>query len=391
LSTSNTMSKVTFSLEALVSSVSSRSEHGTLILVIDDKNVQGLYTYKKLKKVTDNWETANKAYITTAFSDYGVNKVMVASAHVDADTTVDGVDNITKSLPTALALLNKVYENGWLVAPQVTSTSDKAIVANFIKTQRADEDYPLKGVLYNYSADSEGIVNFTASDLQNTVTSSTTVDNATVDSSTVSGATTVSVDPNTYLVSIASNLCVLGSNESITNHVAKNITNCDIKDDPDVNVSNGEIFLFNNGTDIVFSRGVNSKTTIGTDESEALTKIRVIEVIDMVKSDLRKIFNSTYLGKTGNSYANRKSLTSTLNTYLKGISNEGYLSNDDVSYCELDVDSTKTYLEAQGTDTDEMTDSDVLKAKIGTNVFIKIKLYVMDVIEDISIVLQYET
>ena len=55
MSTTNTMSKLKFSLEALVSTVGSRATKGVLIVVIDDKNVQGLYTYKKLKKVTDNW------------------------------------------------------------------------------------------------------------------------------------------------------------------------------------------------------------------------------------------------------------------------------------------------------------------------------------------------
>lgn len=391
MSTSNTMSKLTFSLEALVNSVSTRAERGTLLIVIDDKNVQGLYTYKKLKKVTDNWESVNKAYISTAFSTYGVKTVIVASAHVDADSTVNGADNITKSLPTALALLNKVYENGWLVTPQVTSDSDKIIVTNFIKTQRSDEDYPLKGVVFNHASDSEGIVNFTASNLENTITTNTTVNTATVDGSNVSGTTVESVSSNSYIVDVASYLCTLGGNESITNHTAKNVTSCDIKTDEDTCVSNGQLFLYNNGSNIVFSRGVNSKQTIGTNESEALTKIRVVEVIDMVKSDLREMFYNNYIGKIGNSYANRKTLVAVLNTYLKGLSTQGYLSNDSTSYCELDIDSTKTYLEAQGTDTDDMADSDVLKAKIDTHVFIKVKLYIMDVVEDISIVLQYET
>jgi hypothetical protein len=112
----------------------------------------------------------------------------------------------------------------------------------------------------------------------------------------------------------------------------------------------------------------------------------------MVKSDLRDTFNNSYLGKYGNSYANRKSLVSNLNgSYFKTIANQGYLSNDENSYCELDVDATREYLESKGTDTDNMKDQDILKAKIDTHEFLKSYLYIMDVIEDVNFVLQYTT
>jgi hypothetical protein len=392
MATSNTMSEIKFSLQALINSINTRSAKGVLLIVVDDKNVQGLYTYKQLKKVTDDWETANKTYITTAFSDYGVNEVMVVSAHVgDTTGTMAGKDNISNSLSTALSLLNKVYVNGYMVVPQITTNSDKKIVADFVKEQRVD-DYPLKCVLFNYStADNEGIINFTGSNLTNEVTISSTVGNATVDGSAVSATTIESVSSNDYTVDVASYLCTLGANESITNHTAKNVVGCDVKADEDACVANGELFLYNNGSNIVFSRGVNSKQTFASNESEALSKIRVIDVIDMVKSDLRLIFNSTYLGKVGNSYTNRKSLCVTLNNYLSGISSQGYLSNDDTSYVELDVNATKTYLESLGTDTDGMTDAQILRAKIDTHVFADAVLYIMDIIEDINFVLQYET
>ena len=93
-------------------------------------------------------------------------------------------------------------------------------------------------------------------------------------------------------------------------------------------------------------------------------------------------FNKYYIGKYGNSFANRKSLVSNLNgTYFKTLMRQGYLSNDEVSYCELDVDATKIYLESLGTDTDDMKDIDILRHRIDTHVFIKCRLLVMDVIE----------
>ena len=353
------MQNVKFLVQALSETINTRATKGVLFLVIDDANVQGLHTYAKLKKVTDNYESENKAYISTYFSDYGVKKIVVASQH-DAD------NGITGCLDDALALLNKVNLNGWLTAPQITSDEDKKKVADFIKSQRNDEDYPLKGVLYNYKSDCEAIVNFTADDL---------------------GYDGVISDQ--YAGEVAAQLCVLGANEAITNHKAKNVTKCDVKDDNDEHVANGELFLYNNGTNIVFSRGVNSLQTIPTDQNELLTKIRIVEIIDMIKADMREIFEASYLGKIGNSYSNRKTLINTLNTYLKNLSNEGYLSNDVASTAQLDADATRKYLENRGVDTDDMTDEDVLKQNLETHVFVSVTLRVMDCIEDIDLVLQY--
>lgn len=359
MATSNVMHGVRFTVQALAESVSTRAAHGVLFIVLDDETVTpGLYRYTKLKKVIETYDTDNKAIISTAFADYGIKSLIVAVGHAET--------GITGSLDTALSLLNKVNENGWLTVPQISSDADKKKVADFIKAQRRDEDYPLKGVLYNYASDCEAIVNFTASNL---------------------GA----IIPDAYAAQVAAQLCVLGANESITNHTAKNVTSCDIKADNDECVGKGELFLYNNGKNIVYSRGVNSLQTIGTNQSEELSKIRIVEVIDLVKSDMREIFELNYLGKLGNSYKNRKTLINALNSYLRTVSTEGYLSNDVQSFAELDVEATIKYLEGKGIDTDEMKTEDILKEKLGSNVFIKVTLYCMDTIEDINIVLQYDT
>ncbi|MEO2679002.1 phage tail sheath C-terminal domain-containing protein [Clostridium butyricum] len=360
MATNNTMNKLIFTLKALSDNATIRATQGSLILVLDDKNVSGIHTYKKLKKVTENFETENKAYISSAFSDYGVKKVIVVSGH-SSET------GITSSLDTILASMNKVCENAWVVAPQLTSETDKKKFCDFIKTQRSDENYPLKAVVYNYKAESEAIVNFTSTDLGINDTTS-----------------------DQYCVDVACVLCTLSANESITAHVAKKVTSCDIKSDNDECVANGELFLYNDGTNIVFSRGVNSLTVIPSDQNDYLTKIRVIEVLDLIKTDLSLSFKENNIGRYGNSYSNRKSLVNVVNSYLRSMSKQGYLNNDTDSYCELDVEATRNYLESVKLEnTDDMTDDEVLKAPIDSHVFLKITLYVMEIVEDISLNLYY--
>lgn len=368
MATNNTLAGAKFSVQALADTVTSRASKGILYLVIDDANVTPkLYTYTKLKQVTENYGEENKAFISKAFSDYGVTKVLVAVGH-------DAINGISGCLDTTLALLNKINFNGWMAVPQVEKETDKKKIADFIKTQRSDEDYPLKGVLGNYLANHEAIVNFTGSDL--------------------------GISTNEYCLDVACVLCTLGANESITNYTAKNVTGCDIKEDTDVSIQNGELFIIYNGINYVFTNGVNSLTTIPNGQSEDITHIRVVEVIDMVKSDIYTILNGKYIGKKGNSYTNRRTLVASLDSYLQGT--KDYLSNDEKSYAELDAEATRDWLEKNEIitsewlvnhgyeDIDDVEDDVILKQKLGVNVFIKISLFVMDTMEKINIKLQYQ-
>lgn len=359
MATSNTMHGTKFTVQALAETANIRAKHGVLFLILDDPTVTpGVYQYSKLKKVVEKYEEKNKSLISTIFADYGVKTLIVSVGHAES--------GLNGSLDKSLSLLNKVNENGWLAVPQIKTDEDKKKVADFVKSQRKEEDYQIKAVLYNYKSNFEGIVNFTGKDLGD-------------------------ISPEEYTIQTAATLCTLGANEAITNHIAKNVKSCDVKVDNNECVSNGELFLYNNGTNIVYSRGVNSLEVIENTQSEALSKIRIVETMDLVKSDSNKIFESHYLGKIGNSYKNRKTLINELNSYLRTLSNEGYLSNDEESFAELDAEATRKYLESKGINTDEMKDEEVLKAKTGSYVFIKITLKIMDCIEDIHICLQYET
>ena len=327
--------------------------------MLDDSSVTaGLYTYTKLKLITESYTAENKAYIAKAFNDYHLNKVMVVVAHDTAGIKV--------SVDTALKFLGKVRENGWLVCPEATDVDTKQKIVEFIKTQRNEEDFPIKAVLYNCPADTEAVVNFTGKNLGNGLTS------------------------EKFCVDVACELCKLEANEGITNKNAKNVKTCDIKDDYNAHVQSGELFLYNDGKHIKYSTGVNSLQTIESEQSEFLCKIRVLEVVDMVKSDLYELMDETIIGKYGNSYANRRVVVASINSYLKTITNEGYLSNDVTSYAELDVEGTREYLNSLNIDTSDMEDKDVLAYKIDSHVFIKIYLYVMDVIEQIQIAIRYD-
>ena len=121
MATSNAMNKLIFKLHALADDYGIRSARGTLILVLDDANVQGIHTYKKFKKISENFETKNKEYMQIAFAEYGIKKLIVASGHNEGGIEVSIVDT--------LKILNRTYENGYVVAGEDCRTSASGIFA----------------------------------------------------------------------------------------------------------------------------------------------------------------------------------------------------------------------------------------------------------------------
>ena len=358
------MQSIVIALKALATSATTRSKRGIVCLILDDPTVTGIHTYTKLKNVTDTYSAENKAIITRCFSGRGAKTLKIA-CYNSAATTPETID-------VALSALDGVKFN-YMACPTVSEDADKLKVATFIKAQRTANNILVKVVLNNYVGDFEGVINF----INNTITMS---------DGTIYTGSQFTVD----VACLAAN-CSLTS--SLTNLAISDIKSVDVVGtDLDDLVDEGKLFLFydNDLESIVFSRAVNSKTTIGTNEKESLKKIRVIDILDMIRDDVKVTFKTNYQGKVSNSLANKKLLVSAYNTYLRGLVKEGALSDSQTSYFELDVDATSNYLEDEkGYDCSSMTDVEILNIDTDEKVFIKGIAYILDVAEDLALELNY--
>ena len=74
---------------------------------------------------------------------------------------------------------------------------------------------------------------------------------------------------------------------------------------------------------------------------------------------------------------------------MRTLVQQGVLSDSNTSYVELDVAATRAYAQSLNIDTSTMTDTQVLNIDTGTNVFITGKLYPLDCMEDLALVLNY--
>ncbi len=356
------LQSVTETLKALASTAATRSTRGIVCLILDDTTVTGVKTYTGLRKVTDSYSATNKAIITRCFSKYGVNRLIVACYNSAASTP----ETISKALDN----LNNVRFN-YLACPTITSSVDAATVATFIKAQRNANNILVKTVLNGEVADYEGVINFINTSI-------------TMDSVIYSGAE--------FCVDVACKLAICVLDSSITNDTISGITEVDtVGTDLDSLVDEGKLFIFYDYDleQFVFSRGVNSKTTISSSEKDELKKIRIIDIFDMIRDDMKIAWKTGYQGKIANSLANKKLLVSAYNSYLRTLATKGVLSDGNTSYVELDVGATRSYLEGNNIDTSSMTDIEVLQQDTGNYVFITGKIYPLDCMEDLKLVLNY--
>ena len=75
-----------------------------------------------------------------------------------------------------------------------------------------------------------------------------------------------------------------------------------------------------------------------------------------------------------------------INAYLKGLEGD-VLDKTADNRCFVSLSGQRSYLEARGTDTSEMKDTDILKANTGSQVFLEAKLTFCDAMEDLALVI----
>lgn len=353
--------RITIALKALAESSKSRSSRGIVCLILDEPSVTGLHTYSRLKSVSDNYSDTNKAIITRCFSNHGV-KILKVACYNSAATEPQTISN-------ALTLLNNIKFN-YLACPTADTDAEKLLIDNFIKDQRKNNNILVKAVLNNYVGDYEGVINW----INNTVTMST-------------GTVYTGLD---YTVDVACDAAVCGLDSSLTNQILTGVASVDyVGDDLDALKDAGKFFAYydNDLEAVVYYTAVNSKTTIGANEKESMKKIRVMDILDMMRDDQKVVFKTSYQGKVDNSYSNKKMLITAYNAYLRGLIKQGAISSGTSA---LDTDSIAQYVETnKGVDTSNLKDEEINALDTDEEVFVTETVGVLDTMEKLNLTLNF--
>ena len=350
------MESINIILKALANSSVTRSTRGIVMLVVRDTNVTEYKQYTSYRQVTAGYEDKNLKLIDKAFNKYGVKNLKVATYQSDVEE--------------ALAKINNVKFN-YLAAPQVTESTEKEKIITFIKAQRDQQNILVHAILKDVaSANHEGIISFKNNEVF-------------VGEQRFTG--------DEFCFDVACVIATTSNEESITNKIALDVTSVDDIADKDEATENGNIFLYYDYDldAVIYSEGVNTLTRLSKDQSEILKKIRVNEIFDQIRDDIKVTFKRNYRGKYSNSYNDKLLIRDAYNSYFKSLQKIGQLNPDIENRCELDVDGTEKYLTDKGIDTSEMSKEEILMHDTGNKLFLKGRLFVLDTIEELEFVLNY--
>ncbi|MEF9853971.1 MAG: phage tail sheath C-terminal domain-containing protein [Hydrogenoanaerobacterium sp.] len=334
-----------------------RSQKGTVGLIIKDANAaaKGTHILTKAAEAPPELGDNNKKYIEQAFMGYINPPRMVIIYVLAADAA-----NLNEAL-NFFALTAVDY----LAGPADCTAKESADIASWVKTQRTN-NYTPKAVLPNQKADSDGIINFTASEIKTgEKTPYTTAQYCARIAGLIAGTP----------MNIA---CTYAPLPEVTD--IKKLTKAELDKAQDV----GEFVLYHDGIKVKAGRGINSLTTTTQDKGEPFKKIKIVEAVDMIRTDITRTAQDSFIGKYANSYDNKCLLITAISGYFLQLELDGILSRGK-STVGIDTAAQEAYLKSHGTDTSKMTAQEIKEAETGAEVFLMAKISILDAIEDISI------
>ncbi len=325
-----------------------RGERGIVAIIVKE-TVSSVKEFATSADVV-GYTATNLAYINRAFLGgiKPIKKVIVIA---------------TDTISNALAKAETVKFDYLVGTPDLTA-SEATEIATAIKAMRDNKFIKVKAVLPNNVADHEGIINFTTT-------------NIVVGTDTFTSAQ--------FCSRIAGLLAGTPLQESATYKVLSEVTDVPkkTKAELDTAINAGKFEIFWDGEKVKVARAVNSLTTVGSSKSEDMKSIKIIDIMDLIYSDIKRTCEDNYVGKFANNYDNKCNLIVAIKTYLESLKREELLDGD--IYVGIDMAAQKDYLTTNGVDTEGMKDLDIKKANTGTNVYLEGKYKITNAIEDISI------
>ena len=271
----------------------------------------------------------------------------------------EGEEPVVRDYQEAFDYFNGVTID-YLAVPDVLTDDRVNDVVTWVTTARAD-GRTVKAVLPNTASDNVGIINFAT--------------NSVVDDD-------ITYSAAQYCARIAGMLASIPITESATYKALYELTGCEklSKAAMDEAIDAGKLIVFWDGEKVKIARGVNSFQTTTATMGAQFKKIRIIEIMDTIQSDIKKLAEDYYIGRFSNSYANKCILLSAIGDYLNELQNQQVIR---VINCDIDEAANRKYLISKGIDVSEMSDTDIREANTDDKVFLTATLSLYDAIEDI--------
>ena len=356
--------ELSFAYRAAAQSAANRSKKGVVALILRDEGLdEGVYTVAHEADIPTELGAENKAYIKRALTGYVSTPSKVLAAVLNAEAPEEGQQAVPAAPVRGLELLTAM-DYDYVAGPPDLSKTEAAALAAAVKARRA-KSYIGKAVLPDTAADHECVVNFTGAGI-------------------VSGGRTYT--GSEFCSRIAGMLAGTPAEGSATGAALPEVSAVEERTEKELDaaIEAGELVLYHDGRKVRLGRAVNSKTTIGQGESEAMKKIKVVETIDLIHYYAVTTADDEYRGQCANTYDNKMVLLAAMREFLRELEGENLLEEGS-SGADIDLEATRQYLKDQGISTAELSEDELRRHSTGSFVFIELYGTVLDAMEDFRI------
>lgn len=340
-----------------------RGDKGIVALILKDKSVNKIIESSDgatTEVEVVNIETVTDIPVTISEANQRqIANALIGYTNAPKEIVVVLINDEIANYNEALKKLETIKFN-YLAIPTVETDGQIQTVATWIKEQR-DNDRLVKAVLPNASVDMDGVINFATEKVYINDTEYTA---------------------EQYCSRIAGLLAGTAMTISATYAPLSELTDCTrlSKKDMDKAVDDGKFIVWHDGEKVKVGRAVNSFVTTNAEKGDSFKKIKIVDTMDLIKDDIKKTAQDSYLGKYPNIYNNKCLLVAAIQTYFDLLIASGILSSATV---DIDVAANREYLKGRGEDVSNMSDDDLKQANTGSTVFLIAKISILDAIEDI--------
>lgn len=330
-----------------------RSQKGIVALILKDTKANGGGEIFSATAIPKDLSAANKEIFSMAFigNNYPPKSIKYYILKA-AETIEDALEYFSRE------------KFDYLVVHPDAAPEDITKVATWIKSER-ENDHEVKAVLPDTKGNHEGIVNFTTKEIK-------------VGDKEVSTAA--------FCARIAGLLAGTPVRNSATYAVLPEVTGIKKlnKSEMDNAANSGEFIILHDGQKFKTGRAVNSLTTTAEGKGEAFQKIKIVEVMDMAKFDIRTTAADNYIGKYANSYDNKCVLITAIQGYFEALETDGLVARGS-TFVDIDMEEQENYIKSQGIDTSTMNEQAIREYMTGSTVFLAVTCKILDAIEDMKI------
>lgn len=351
--------KIEINFKANAASAISRSANGVACLIVfdDTDNTFDFVEYKSIEDVE-----------TTKFTTENLNAIKDCLLGQPGKLIVCRVDTL-QTISDAVALLENKSFN-WVGAIVATAAEQQDLVT-WVISQNVFRTKKIKSIAYKATVtDNMHISNFVNTKVKRVLDSA-------------------EIDGHLYLGRLVGLFAGLGMDKSATYYKLTDLEYVVEPADVETEVNSGNLVLFNDEEEVRIARAVNTLQTLGTDLTDDMKKITIVEAMDLMFEDIHNSFKNDYLGKYKNKYDNQVLFISAVNTYFRELAKEDILDDAYNNQANIDVEAQRVAWVSSGKIEAAAWDEQTVKNNsFRSNLYLAGNVKILDAMEDFTFNIQ---